>query len=198
MDQLKGIIFDLDGTLANTYLDFPQMCRDAGLPEGTRILEHCAALNDEARVLEILAIVEQHEMQGALRAEWILDAKQILDQFAQEKIPMAIVTRNMREAANSTVEKLKIPIEYIITREDCAPKPDPQGLLKVASQWGIPPAQLIYVGDYKFDLIAANSAGMMSCLLANQNNSQFNHLADETIVNFKQLHQLYSDKQIIK
>ena len=44
MDQLKGIIFDLDGTLANTYLDFPQMCRDAGLPEGTRILEHCAAL----------------------------------------------------------------------------------------------------------------------------------------------------------
>ena len=50
----------------------------------------------------------------------------------------------------------------------------------------------------KFDLIAANSAGMMSCLLANQNNSQFHHLADETIVNFKQLHQLYSDKQIIK
>ena len=192
MSQLKGVIFDLDGTLANTYLDFPQMCRDAGLAEGTKILEHCAALNDSKRVSEILSIVERHEMQGAKRAEWILDAKQVLTQFAEAKIPMAIVTRNMREAAEATVAKLGIPIEYIITREECAPKPDPQGLLEVACQWRIAPAQLVYVGDYKFDIMAANNAGMMSCLLANKKNHEFYHLADKVIHDFEQLHRLYS------
>jgi HAD superfamily hydrolase (TIGR01549 family) len=192
MSQLKGIIFDLDGTLANTYLDFSQMCREAGLPKGTKILEHCAALNDEQRVSEILSIVEKHEMQGAHRAEWILDAKKILIQFEQEKIPMAIVTRNMRKAASLTIDKLGIPIEYIITREDCAPKPDPQGLIAVAKHWSIDPAQLVYVGDYQFDIMAAKNAGMMSCLLANERNNEFHQLADKVIHNFEQLRQLYS------
>ena len=35
--DLQGVIFDLDGTLANTHLNFPQICLEAGLPEGTKI-----------------------------------------------------------------------------------------------------------------------------------------------------------------
>ena len=187
MNQLKGIIFDLDGTLANTYLDFPKMCLDADLPIGTKILEYCEGLSDPDEVLRILSIVEQHELDGAKKAEWIHDAEIILSRFCNANIPMAIVTRNMKVAAKQTIEKLGIPIELVITREDCLPKPHPQGLLKVAQQWNISSQDLIYVGDYRFDLEAANRAGMMACLLANDRNKEFHMMADKVIERFQEL-----------
>lgn len=184
---LKGIIFDLDGTLADTQLDFARMCSDAGLPIGTKILEHCAELDDLAEVERILSIVEQHELDGANRASWILDAESVLNKFHQASIPMAIVTRNMKEAARITIERLSIPIELVVTREDCLPKPHPEGLLKVAKQWSTSPEDLIYVGDFQFDLVAAKRAKMMSCLLANERNQHFFEMADLVISSFQEL-----------
>lgn len=189
--QAKGIIFDLDGTLANTHLDFQKMCRDAGLPAGTQILEHCASLDDQEKVSQILSVVERHELHGANRAEWILDAKDMLIRFRAADIPMAIVTRNMRAATEITIDKLGIPIDLVITREDCVPKPDPAGLLLVAKQWNIAPERLVYVGDFKFDLMAARNAGLFSCLILNQRNNEFCHMADKVIKNFKQLDELF-------
>lgn len=185
--KLKGIIFDLDGTLANTFLDFAQICIDADLPPGTKILEHCASLSNHAKAAEILSIVERHEMAGAFRAEWILDAELVLTRLFKAKIPMAIVTRNMRKATEITIERLSIPIDFVITREDCLPKPDPQGLLMVANSWGISPENLVYVGDYQFDLIAARNAGMKACLLANNRNQKFLPMADQVINKFAEL-----------
>ena len=104
---------------------------------------------------------------------------------------MAIVTRNMRSATQLTIENLNIPIDLIITREDCQAKPDPEGLLIIADHWNILPKNLIYVGDYLFDLEAAKNAGMMSCLLANQRNEQFQYMADKVIDNFAELKLLF-------
>lgn len=167
------------------------MCLDARLPVGTPILEYCAALEDQAGIAEILSIVERHEMLGANKAEWILDAETVLKKMSDARVPMAIVTRNMRSAAELTVKRLNIPIEIVITRDDCAPKPAPDGLIMAANQLSIAPANLIYVGDYKFDIDAARNAGMTSCLLANQRNSHFADNADKVIDCFQQLEDLF-------
>ena len=163
------------------------MCIDTNLPVGTKILEHCAQLNQPQRVKQILSIVEHHEMEGARQASWILDAELTLSRFAELDVPMAIVTRNMKQAARLTIEKLNIPIEFLITREDCLPKPDPEGLLMVSREWKIPPRELVYVGDFQFDLIAAKRAKMMSCLLANHRNQHLFSKADKVIKNFSEL-----------
>ncbi|MFT6733818.1 MAG: phosphoglycolate phosphatase-like HAD superfamily hydrolase [Polaribacter sp.] len=187
---VKGFIFDLDGTLADTKLDFAKMCIDAGLPVGTKILEHCASLNDTGQVEQILSVVEQHELDGANQASWILDAEIVLNKFKQANIPMAIVTRNMREAALMTIERLGIPIDLVITRDECLPKPDPDGLLMVSKQWNILPNELVYVGDYQFDLVAAKQAQMMACLIANQTNQHLFEMADKVITTFDELNEL--------
>jgi HAD superfamily hydrolase (TIGR01549 family) len=187
INHLKGLIFDLDGTLADTALDFAQMCKDAGLPVGTKILEHCEQLNDPNRVTEILTIVERHELAGAIQASWILDAEKVLHQLHTANIPLAIVTRNMQKAAELTIERLNIPINLVITREDCEPKPSPKGLLKVASQWQINPTELAYIGDFQFDIQAAKQANMTAILLANQRNQHLFDSADYVIEDFSPL-----------
>lgn len=190
--MLHGIIFDLDGTLADTRLDFDQIRLEAGIPESQPILEYCQSLSSQEEKQRVLTLVERHELQGALRATWLEDAESVLHQLHAMQVPMAIVTRNMRKAAQMTIEKLHIPIQLILTREDCKPKPDPDGLLQVAKKWQLKPNQLAYVGDYQFDLQAAKNAGMMGILKNTPGNTAFHHMADQVIQQFSELLTLLS------
>jgi HAD superfamily hydrolase (TIGR01549 family) len=185
--RLQGVLFDLDGTLANSQLDFAAMCVEADLPVGTPLLEYCARLGDCDESRNLHAIIEKHEMAGAERAQWIAGADVLVNRLFDAGVPMAIVTRNMRRATDLMVSNLEIPISLLITREDCLPKPDPEGLLLIAKQWGIGVEFLAYVGDYKYDLLAARNAGMLGVLLRNSRNAQFADLADLTITEFDEL-----------
>lgn len=192
LKKLKAVIFDLDGTLADTRLDFPAICREVGVKEGTPLLEYCTQLKDLEQARYIHSVIEKHEIQGAHQASWIGGAEAMLSHLNQKQIPMAIVTRNMRKAALVTINKLKIPITQLITREDCQPKPHPEGLLLIANDWNIDVKNIAYVGDYKFDLMAARNAGMQAFLIRNQRNSEFQYLADRVLEDFCQLTEHFS------
>lgn len=64
----------------------------------------------------------------------------------------------------------------IVTREFRPPKPDPAGILHIASQWDIPDRgnSLIMVGDSLDDMTAGFRAGAATVLLVNEVNA---HLA---------------------
>ncbi len=185
--SIEGVLFDLDGTLADSRLDFAAMCVEANLPVGTPLLEYLTGLGDCDESRNLRTIIERHEMAGAERATWIDGAKVLVNQLSDAGVPMAIVTRNMRRAAELTVAKLDIPISLLVTREDCLPKPDPEGLLMVAARWSLPVATLAYVGDYKYDLLAATNAGMLGVLLRNASNADFVDLAGAVIGEFNEL-----------
>ena len=86
-----------------------------------------------------------------------------------------------------TLQRLQIPISLVLTREDCAAKPDPAGLYSISSSLNISCQQLLYVGDYVFDLQTAANAGMASCLYLNEHNQHFAEQADWTFSHFDQL-----------
>ena len=187
LGSIKGVLFDLDGTLADSRLEFSVMCQEANLPVGTPLLEYCVGLGECDEADNLRAIIEKHEMAGAERAKWIGGADVLVGQLLDAEVPMAIVTRNMRAAADRMVEKLEIPISLMLTREDCEPKPHPEGLLRIAEQWGIAPNCLAYVGDYKYDMLAASNAGMLGVMIRNERNAQFIDLADVAMTHFEEL-----------
>lgn len=186
--QLKAVIFDLDGTLVDSALDFTAMCNDIGWPAGTPLLEQLALTTCPTARQRAHDIIQRHELAGAAQASWMPGAKEAVQQLHVSGMPLAILTRNMRAATQLTVERLQIPITRVLTREDCAAKPDPAGLLLLASDMQVPVAQVLYVGDYLFDLQAAKNAGMQSCLYLNQHNQQFAAEADWLMTDFGQLH----------
>ena len=116
--SLEGVLFDLDGTLADSRLDFSAMCVEASLPVGTPLLEYLTALGDCEESRNLRSIIERHEMAGAERATWIDGAEALVNQLFDADVPMAIVTRNMRSAAEHTVAKLDIPVSLLVTREN--------------------------------------------------------------------------------
>ncbi len=182
-----GVIFDLDGTLVDSQLDFPAMRRETGCPEGTGLLEFLESLPDAPSRQRIQAVIHRHEMAGARIASWMPGALELLQALAGAGLPTGIVTRNSRPATQLTLELLGAPPLDLITREDAAPKPSPEGLLQLARRWELAPEQLVYIGDFRFDLEAAANAGMRSALYLQARNRDYAAAADRVFEHFDEL-----------
>lgn len=135
LTSIQGLIFDLDGTLVDSRLDFTAIRHELACPEGVGVLEYIASLPEEDRS-PAEKIVLQHERRGAERAQWMPGARECLEYCERANLPTAILTRNAREVADLTLTRLGIRVDMMLAREDCAPKPVPDGLLLIADAWG--------------------------------------------------------------
>lgn len=185
--QYTGIIFDLDGTLVDSRLDFAAMRSETGCAEGMGLLEYQASLSCPEARARTAAIIHRHEMAGAAAATWMPGAQEVLDVLVAQALPVGIVTRNSREAAKLTLQRLQAPPMDLVSREDALPKPDPDGLLQLAERWSAEPNELVYIGDFRFDLEAASNAGMRSALYLQTDNRAYAHQADYAFETFAQL-----------
>lgn len=184
----QGYIFDLDGTLVDSKLDFSALCRQLGWPEGTLILEHLATL-PEPEQQWAGAQIHQFELAGAMQATLMPGVTDMLAEFAELGLPTAILTRNSKAVTELTLQRFELPFDVVLTRDDAPAKPDPAGLWRIAEHWRIAPAELLFIGDYLFDLETAKAAGMPSCLYLDGTNQHFSALADYQISHFAQLQQ---------
>lgn len=182
----RGVIFDLDGTLVDSQLDFAAIRAATGCPEGLGLLEYAEGLTDDAAA-QVHRTIHQHEMAGAMAATWIPGADQWLAALRKQGLPTGILTRNSRAATTLTLSRLGIDVDIVLTREDCLPKPDPDGLLRIARQWALPCDALVYVGDFRYDIEAARGAGMQAWFYDTGRHSHFGDAADRVFNDFHAL-----------
>jgi HAD superfamily hydrolase (TIGR01549 family) len=162
---IAGIIFDLDGTLADTQLDFEAMRREMELPPGQPILEAISRLPpaSAARCHEIL---HRHEREGVERATLLPGVSELFAILSRRGLRMAVATRNSRAIAAATLTKLGLTVELALTRDDGPVKPDPWAVLHVCEAWNMSPAEVVVIGDYRFDIESGQAAGARTVLLS--------------------------------
>lgn len=159
----RGIIFDLDGTLVDSGLDFDQMRREMGIAGGQTILEALEAM-EPAEAERMWRIVAEHELRGVARATVLPGVREFLHELSQRGIRRGVLTRNSRASALATLSRLELEVETVIAREDGPVKPDPAGVLSICRQWQLEPGHCVMVGDYRFDIEAGRLAGARTVL----------------------------------
>jgi len=159
----EAVIFDLDGTLISSNLDFRAICEQVGCVPGQDLLRYMETLSlvERSRVAQI---IYEHEMEDANSCEVLPGVKAMLKALEQKNIRMAIVTRNSASATHIKLARSGINLEYVITRDDAPPKPAPDALINLAKLWDIEQKNCVYVGDYVYDIEAAHRANMHSAL----------------------------------
>ncbi|KAF2275513.1 HAD-like protein [Westerdykella ornata] len=178
--ELKGIVFDVDGTLCEcpqNYM-FAEMRAALGIPKSTDILDHIYSLPEPAqsRAHETIRQIERTAMAAQKPQSGLVALMSYLD---SRNIKKAICTRNfdMPVAHLLTTFLPGSKFEPIVTREFRPPKPDPAGILHIAKSWMHEDGGngLIMVGDSIDDMTAGWRAGAATVLLVNDANR---HLAE--------------------
>jgi HAD superfamily hydrolase (TIGR01549 family) len=164
---LRGVLFDLDNTLVDSGLDFDAMRRAMSLLDGVSILEAIERLPSE-RAARCRQILHEFELAGAARATLLPGAAELVAEITRRGMHFGIATRNSREIANLTLANVGLRCDLVLSR-DCGPvKPDPWPVRHACNVWGIAPADVVVVGDYRFDIDSGRSAGAHTVLLTHQ------------------------------
>jgi HAD superfamily hydrolase (TIGR01509 family) len=167
MPTPRAVIFDLDGTLTEPVLDFDAIRAEIGMPDGVPILEHLTAV-DAAERARAEAIMLRHEREAIARATLADGCADLLGHLKGMEIPMAILTRNVREVVDTFARMFAFRFHAVYTREDGPPKPSPHGARLLCRAMGVDPAATLAVGDYKYDVIAGRDAGCRTVLVSRE------------------------------
>ncbi|KAJ2458230.1 hypothetical protein GGF42_002200 [Coemansia sp. RSA 2424] len=182
--RIRGVIFDMDGTLATPIKEhLVKMRSDIGVPNGIRTLEYVeTCLHGRARELAERRIIEI-ETDAMAHMRLSPGLVELLEFLYKNSMPIAIITRNninsVKHFLDNVVAKQpeeQLPIfafDPVIDRSFKPTKPHPAGLLHISRVWDIPPQQLLMVGDHLDDLLCGLRAGSVSALLRYGDSSEF-------------------------
>ena len=206
----RAVLFDLDGTLIDTHIDFPLMLR-----EMLRLAaEHGCSIGDLAD-LDILGVVavccerlagrgdaagaramrekaferlREIEIAHCSAPVEIPGAAELLDRLRSQGTKVGIVTRNCRDVSEMLVERGRLNHDALVTRDDVErTKPDPEHLIVALRLLGLDRSDAhaaIMVGDHWMDIEAGRRAYCRTVgLLRGRDRSYFERARPDALVN---------------
>ena len=180
--MIDAVLFDLDGTLADTA---PDMARTVNLMRERRGLAPVpmaqvrpfVSRGARGMIISAFGINTDHPDFGAMREEFLdiyagnlcvetclfpgMDA--LLEHLDSRAIGWGVVTNKFERLARPVMEALGLGerVGVIVGGDTCArAKPFPDPLLHAAVTLGVAPMRTLYVGDDERDVQAARAAGM--------------------------------------
>jgi len=163
LHEMQSWIFDLDGTLTKPVHDFAFIRRELAIPDCSDILGHLQSLEPEEAVRR-QARLEEIELELARGAEAAPGAVQLVESLVSRGCRVGILTRNSRDVALLTLEGIGVSRYFsessVIGRDEASPKPDPEGIFRLLTDWRTDAVNGVMVGDYLFDLQAGRAAGV--------------------------------------
>ena len=168
LSTIRHWVFDMDGTLTVAMHDFARIKRELAIPAQDDILTHLAALS-AAEASAKHAWLLAHERELAAASVPAMGAVALVRALQGAGCRLGILTRNVRSLAQVTLQAIGLgdvfAEEDIIGRDEAEPKPSPDGLQYFLRRWQVDPAQVVMVGDYRFDLECGRAAGTRTLLV---------------------------------
>ena len=159
----RAILFDLDGTLTEPFLDFARIRQEMGV-SSFGILEALADFPADRRTAAE-RILLHHERLAAEQSQLSAGCLELLG-LIDGRLPRAIITRNSRESAQRVCELHGLQFDLLIAREFGHFKPRPEPVLHACNTLGVAPADTWMVGDGRFDIEAGLAAGVQTIWLS--------------------------------
>ena len=179
--MVKAIIFDLDGTLADTLEDLADTMnyclgalslpvhetQDYKMMIGTGSRELCrkalpterADLTDKLLAMNLQRYAE-HYLDKTGPYPGIVE---LLDELHRRDLHLAVLSNKPNNLVKLMVRQIFGPncFEIVMGQHDGLPtKPDPTGVLDILKQMQVAPDEALYVGDSGTDMQTATAAGM--------------------------------------
>ena len=175
--ELNAVLFDLDGTLVHTKIDFPRMYREMrtmaqAVGVSAETLEHMQALEivdaavarageaGSALKQRMFEVLEEIEHDGSVDPEPAPGARELFAKLHAADVNIGIVTRNCRAVSLPLLDQFGLDADIVLTRDDVVrTKPNPEHLRLALEILGVDAANSAMVGDHWLDVKAGQEAG---------------------------------------
>jgi len=187
MIQVNAVVFDLDGTLIKSKIDYEEMRRrvtnvliESGIPpeklsksgriwelmKGGEELQRESGLsldsirNVRQRITEALNSVE---LESVEKVKPTPHALEVLEKLRGRGLSIGVAIRSCNAYATRALELTGLTsyVNVLFARDDMEyPKPDPRHLFQVVEALRASPHSVVFIGDTTTDLETANEAGI--------------------------------------
>jgi len=184
-NEIEVVVFDFDGTLFDTKLDYKNMKKDTfnfltskyNLPQNylstnyrinkmvTLTIEylrnHGRNVNPNEVLEDIDEILKKYEIKAidvGKPKDGLID---VLDFLKKRGMKIAILTNTNREVIEAILEKYKVDsfFDIVVTRNETKVlKPNPKGLLLISESLNVPTHKIVFIGDSIIDMQTAVNA----------------------------------------
>ncbi len=179
--DIRGVLFDLDGTLLDTAPDLIRVLNQVRVEQGREPLPFALArtqvshgssglirlgfpdISGDALETLRLRLLDLYSAQVSIDTALFKGCQSVLDELASRAMPWGIVTNKPGFLTTPLLASLRLgECAGCVVSGDTLPqrKPHPAPLLLAASQLSLQPAQCLYVGDAERDVQSARAAGM--------------------------------------
>ncbi len=180
---IRGVMFDLDGTLADTLEDLAHAANHAlaqlGRPphdlpryryfvgQGVENLFRAALGTDDAALIgPAVATFKQHLAAHQYdHSRPYAGIPDLLDELTRRGRRLAVMSNKPDDRCTEMVQTLFGRWGWDAVRghrEGYAVKPDPRAALEIAAELGIEPEAWLYVGDTRADMLTGTAAGFFT------------------------------------
>lgn len=177
--MIKVIIFDFDGTVADTYpiifyafktifMEFNKenvndqtIVNMFGPPESRIIRNYFPGCKEIGKIIE--RYYQLYDARHEKLVKPVFEINDMLKSLKSHGLKLALVTGKGRRSLDISLTHLfpEKPFDITVAGDEVKnPKPHPEGLFKVLSSVNCIPSQSVFVGDSSFDFKAGSAAGM--------------------------------------
>ena len=161
---LRGVVFDMDGTITKPNLDFKLMYERCGVSRENDLLAEIAKMPAEKAAVA-LEVIDEMEAEGRRTLQLEPGAIELCRWLRAHSLPVALVTRNSAESVEHLHAALCGPagmprFDPAVSRDDAGipPKPDPTAMQHISHRWSLAPDTLLMVGDSPSNDVAFGKA----------------------------------------
>lgn len=156
--KIKIAIFDMDGTIFKSFIDWKSVKKDLRVGENSTILDSIMGTStfDRSKIRKL----EEIEFDNTSKTVPFPGFLRFYDQLKTEGIISVLITNNSKKNTDFLLKKHSIYFDYTITREMNMWKPKPDSFRFVFKKFDVSPEMTISIGDSEYDIQASISAGV--------------------------------------
>jgi len=169
--NLKGVIFDMDGTIVDVPYDWDRIKSEL-MTRGKPILSHIESLKEPERS-EKWKTLERYEDKATQKAELKQGMREFINFLDSKGVKKALVSNNSRKNVSFLLHKFHLKFDCVITRESGLWKPSGAPILAALKKIGLSQDESCVVGDSHFDIKAASEAGIEKIFIISEEKEKF-------------------------